>query len=202
MKGDCKMRKRYELSSGKVVKLTEKEVQILQENFKRDFGGPFTQSALRLKDNSHIGDLFDDFLEKEDKIHELISKLVSEETKVQDKIFLIKHEVSEKLSSVELGYVDYYPGVKVWVDLETCNRELEEVNKAKNSDSYLMSDIKELEDELTTINENIAYETKMFNYRLEADYAELQNLCNDILKSQKRSTKNKEKDDDGNQLAN
>ena len=155
-----------------------------------------------MKDNSHIGDLFDDFLEKEDKIHELISKLVSEETKVQDKIFLIKHEVSEKLSSVELGYVDYYPGVKVWVDLETCNRELEEVNKAKNSDSYLMSDIKELEDELTTINENIAYETKMFNYRLEADYAELQNLCNDILKSQKRSTKNKEKDDDGNQLAN
>ena len=202
MKGDCKMRKQYELSSGKVVKLTEKEVQILQENFKRDFGGPFTQSALRLRGNYHLGDLFDDFLKKEDKIHELISKLVSEETKVQDKIFLIKYEVSEKLSSVELGYGDCYPDVKVWVDLETCNRELEEVNKAKNSDSYLMSDIKELEDELTTINENIAYETDMFNSRLEADYAELQNLCNDILKSQKRSTKNKEKDDDGNQLAN
>lgn len=196
------MRKQYELSSGKVVKLTEKEVQILQENFKRDFGGPFTQSALRLRGNYHLGDLFDDFLKKEDKIHELISKLVSEETKVQDKIFLIKYEVSEKLSSVELGYGDCYPDVKVWVDLETCNRELEEVNKAKNSDSYLMSDIKELEDELTTINENIAYETDMFNSRLEADYAELQNLCNDILKSQKRSTKNKEKDDDGNQLAN
>lgn len=196
------MRKQYELSSGKVVKLTEKEVQILQENFKRDFGGPFTQSALRLRDNYHLGNLFRDFLKKEDKIHELISKLVSEETRVQDKIFLIKYEVSEKLSSVELGFGDCYPDVKVWVDLETCNRELEEVNKAKNSDSYLMSDIKELEDELTTINENIAYETDMFNSRLEADYAELQNLCNDILKSQKRSTKNKEKDDDGNQLAN